>query len=228
MAADFSRFRAALLDLDGTLIETHIDFPALTQAMQQMAQRADVPKDVTAGKDILGMVDAAAEYLNKHSSKSLKESAGDAFRREAFARLEDMEAEGCADPRLLPGTHDFLTSLVERGVKVGIVTRNCRRVSIALLARFALPHHLLLTRDDVPHAKPNPEHLWEALRLLGEEPANSLMAGDHWMDVQAGVRAGCGVTLGVMGDHDADWFALCPPTATVRDFADAQGLFGIM
>jgi phosphoglycolate phosphatase len=116
--------------------------------------------------------------------------------------------------------------LIGRGVKVGVVTRNCRRVSLGLLARCALPHHLLLTRDDVPLAKPHPEHLWDALRLLGEPPGAAAMAGDHWMDIQAGVRAGCAATLGVLGAHDADWFAPCPPTATARDLAEAQPLFG--
>ena len=220
MSAPFIALRAVLFDLDGTLVETHIDFPAMTRAMQEMARAHDVPESVTEGKDILSLVEAAAKDTEKRGGD------GAALRRTAFARLEAMEVTGCAHPILLPGTQELLTALVSRGVKVGIVTRNCRAVAVGLLARFALPHHLLLTRDDVSRTKPNPEHLWDALRHLGEPADHAAMVGDHWMDIQAGVRAGCAATLGVLGPHGTDWFAPCPPVVLVRNLAEAAPLFG--
>ncbi len=219
-ALDFARLRAVLFDLDGTLIETHIDFPAMTEAMQRLARANSVPESVTNGKDILGLVDAAAEDVNRRGGD------GAALRRMAFAELEAMEVAGCSHPVLLPGTRELLSELIGRGIKVGIVTRNCRTVSVGLLARFALPHHLLLSRDDVQKTKPNPEHLWDALRLLGEPANQAAMVGDHWMDIQAGVRAGCAATLGVLGRNDANWFAPCPPTELARDLAEAAPWFG--
>jgi phosphoglycolate phosphatase len=219
MPAPFAALNAVLFDLDGTLIETHIDFPAMTAAMQELARAHFVPASVTDGKDILGMVDAAAEAIQERGGDGL------ALRRTAFAALEAMEIAGCAHPNLLPGTHELLSGLVNRGLKVGIVTRNCRAVSVRLLARFALPHHLLLTRDDVPKTKPNPEHLWAALEYLGEPPEHTAMVGDHWMDIQAGVRAGCAATLGILGRNDADWFAPCPPSALARDLSEAAPWF---
>lgn len=221
MLAAFSTLRAVLFDLDGTLIETHIDFPGMTRAMEQLAGEANVSKELMEGKDILSLVEAAREDLNARGGD------GEALRRTAFARLEEMEVTGCDRPNLLAGTQELLTALIQKEIKVGIVTRNCRRVSVGLLARFALPHHLLLTRDDVARTKPNPEHLWDALRLLGEVPEATAMVGDHWMDVQAGQRASCAATLGVLGNHNADWFAPCPPTAMVQDLAGARLLFGL-
>ena len=219
MPAPFAALRAVLFDLDGTLIETHIDFPAMTEAMQALARTNAVPKSVTEGKDILGLVDAAAEDVTTRGGD------GAALRRSAFAELEAREIAGCAHPMLLPGTRELLSDLVHRSIKVGIVTRNCRTVSIRLLAQFALPHHLLLTRDDVKLTKPNPEHLWAALEYLGETPDHAAMVGDHWMDIQAGVRAGCAATLGVLGRNSADWFAPCPPAALARDLREAAPLF---
>ncbi len=221
MADVFPALRAVLFDLDGTLVETHIDFPRMTRDMERLARAADVPEEVTAGKDILSLVDAA------DADVSARGGDGSALRWVAFGRLEEIEVAGCARPNLLDGTRELLADLLGKGIKIGIVTRNCRSVSVGLLARFALPHHLLLTRDDVDRTKPDPEHLWEALRLLGEPPHTAAMVGDHWMDVQAGVRAGCAATLGVLGKHDADWFAPCPPTATARDLAEAAPLFGL-
>ncbi|MGI4788472.1 MAG: HAD family hydrolase [Janthinobacterium lividum] len=221
MSSLFSPLSAVLFDLDGTLVETHIDFPAMTAAMQQLAQAWNVPASIIEGKDILGIVDAAAEDVQVRGGDSAS------LRRTAFAKLEAMEVEGCAHPILLPGTHELLTALVAQDIKVGIVTRNCRTVAVQLLAKFTLPHHLLLTRDDVTRTKPNPEHLWDALRLLSASADSAAMVGDHWMDIQAGERAGCAATLGVLGRNDADWFVSCPPSVLVRDLAEAAPLFGL-
>ena len=221
MLDSFAALRAVLFDLDGTLVETHIDFPAMTRAMEALARRQGVAESVTAGKDILGSVETSAADVQTRGGD------GSALRREAFAILEKMEIEGCSRPRLLPGTRELLTALAGRGTKVGIVTRNCRAVSTGLLARFALPHHLLLTRDEVAQTKPNPEHLWAALRLLGEAPEVAAMVGDHFMDIEAGVRAGCALTLGVLGRNDPDWYAPCPPSMLARDLAEATPLFGL-
>ena len=221
MPDPFPPLRAVLFDLDGTLVETHIDFPAMTRAMERLARTHDVPQSVTDGKDILGLVEAAAEDLDGRNEN------GADFRRTAFDQLEAMEVVGCSQPNLLPGTRELMTILMAQGLKVGVVTRNCRRVSVGLLARFALPHHLLLTRDDVQLTKPNPAHLWDALHLLDEKPESAAMVGDHFMDIEAGVKAGCAVTLGVLGHNSPNWFAPCPPSALARDLAEALPLFGL-
>ena len=221
MPAPLAACRAVLFDLDGTLVETHIDFPAMTEAMQKLARSYDVPQSVTDGKDILGLVDAATNDVQTRGGD------GPALRRTAFAALEAMEIAGCSQPILLPGTRETLSALTRRGVKVGVVTRNCRGVSVRLLARFALPHHLLLTRDDVAKTKPNPEHLWDALGMLGVPPEEAAMVGDHFMDIEAGVRAGCAATLGMLGRNAADWFAPSPPLFLARDLEEAAPLFGL-
>lgn len=215
----FAALRAVLFDLDGTLVETHIDFAAMTTAMETLAREAGVPESVTAGKDILGLVGAAAGDVAGRGGD------GAGLRRKAYAQLEALEVTGCSRPVLLPGTVLLLQKLKSRGARVGIVTRNCRRVSSQLVTQFALPHDVLLTRDDVPRTKPHPEHLWEALRLLGTPPESAAMVGDHWMDIQAGRDAGCAATVGILGAHGTDWFAPCPPTTLVRDPSAAVPLF---
>ncbi len=210
--------RAVLFDLDGTLIATHINFPAMTQAMLQRAADAGVAENIMQGKDILGIVDAASTDVARRGD-------GEAFRQAAFQDLEQREQDGCNRPALLPGADTLLHELRLQGLKIGIVTRNCRRISARLVARYSLPHDVLLTRDDVRLAKPHPEHLWDALRALNVPPSHAAMVGDHWMDVQAGQRAGCAATIGVLGAHEADWFAPCPPTRLVRTPGEAQALF---
>ncbi|MDQ2688112.1 MAG: HAD family hydrolase [Armatimonadota bacterium] len=216
-----SELRAVLFDLDGTLVETHIDFPGMMDAMRALSQTAGVSEEVIQDKDILAVLEVSVQDVMARGGD------GAALRREAFAQLETLEVAGCAHPTLLPGAEELLRLLKSQERKIGIVTRNCRRVSQMLVERFGLPCDVLLTRDDVRRTKPDPQHLWDALAQLGNAPGEAAMVGDHWMDIQAGRAAGCAATLGVQGAHEESWFAPCPPTHRTRDLAEALPLFGL-
>lgn len=208
---------AVLFDLDGTLVETHIDFPAMKRAVESLSPDAGVPVDVVTGKDILGIIYTSVAWLDGAGR------AGDEFRKRAFDELERLEVEGCRNPVEIPGAHRVLGELARRGIRTGIVTRNCRKVAEDLLETFGLDAGVLLTRDDVPRVKPDPDHLGRALDKLGVEPDRSIMVGDHWMDIRAGVEAGCRLTVGVLYGRTSDFYAPAPPTylaASISDILD--------
>ncbi len=94
-----------------------------------------------------------------------------------------------------------------------------------LLKRIPIPHDVLLTRDDVPRAKPDPIHLQIALERLGVERAESIMVGDHAMDIAAGRAAGVrslAITHGASAAEAA--FAEHPPDRFLRSFAELKAL----
>ena len=207
--------KAVLFDLDGTLVETHIDFPAMTQAMRQLVASAGVPKQEIEGRDILGMVYAASTWLDANGRGD-----GDAFQSTAFAALEELEVQGCSHPDEIDGAASVLSELRRRNIGIGIVTRNCRRVSEILVDRFGLVHDVLLTRDDVPRVKPDPDHLHRALANLSVDAAESIMVGDHWMDIRAGIDAGCRSTVGVLHQRTREFYAPCPPSHYASTLTD--------
>jgi len=209
------QIRAVLFDLDGTLVETHIDFPAMSMAMRDMAEAAGVPIDVHQGLDILGVVYASAAWIDANSDGS-----GADFQKAAFAELEELEVRGCSRPEEIPHAESTLVEIRHRGLGIGIVTRNCRRVSEMLVDRFGLACDILLTRDDVPRVKPDPDHLHRALAKLGVEASMSTMVGDHWMDIRAGVDAGCRSTVGVLHNRSREFYAPCPPSHYAESLAD--------
>ena len=84
-----------------------------------------------------------------------------------------------------PGAAELLQELQERGIKVGIVTRNCRAAVEHILGSNPLTYDVLLTRDDVDAVKPDPAHLLTALRMMGVEPQHVLMVGDAPGDMKA-------------------------------------------
>lgn len=197
--------QAVLFDLDGTLVETHIDFDKMRHLIREMVSAAGVPLQLVENQDILTTVYTAVDYLQQHEMDGL------AFRRRAFQELENLEITGCSTPVTIEGASETLSHLKDNGIKIGIVTRNCKRVAEPLLQQFNIPYNILLTRDDVPRTKPDPDHLHRILMKLETPTEASVMVGDHWMDIQSGVDAGCAMTIGFSQKHDILRFQQCTP-----------------
>jgi len=211
----FTGLRAALFDLDGTLIETHIDFGLMKRQMLHLAESAGLDPAHLRDLDILAIVEKSRDELEHRSGP---ETAA-RFRSKAFALLEEIEVSHCANPVEIPGAAELLQTLESRDIPVAIVTRNCRTVSERLVNRAGLTHRALLTRDDVPLTKPDPAHLRAALVALGLPQTPHVMVGDHWMDVQGGQAAGMR-TVGILRGRQPSYFDPAPPDLHVHELAD--------
>ncbi len=215
--------RAVLFDLDGTLIQTHIDFGLMRRDMAALTARYGVPPARLEGLDILSAVEAAREFLIASGDPG----AASELRQQAFARLQEIEEAHCAEPVEIAGARELLLRLRERSIPLGIVTRNCRTVSERLVTRGGLLYDVLLTRDDVARTKPDPAHLLAALEAIGvqpEERGEAVMVGDHWMDVQAGRAAGMR-TVGILLGRAREFFSPARPDLLVEQLADLLVLF---
>jgi phosphoglycolate phosphatase len=172
-----------LFDFDGTLVEIDIDFAQMRRGVASVGSEYGVSAE--PGLYVL-------ESLEDIFGKILPQDADRAreFRRRAEKLIVDIEVDAVARSRAFLGADETLRELKDRGIKIGIVTRNCRSAVIRAAEMAGFVYDLLLTRDDVEKVKPDPQHLMDALNLLGSEPEKALMVGDHPMDVLAGRRAG--------------------------------------
>ena len=159
--------RGIIFDLDGTLVDSGLDF-------EQMRREMGLP----AGMPILEGIRAL--------------SAADAER--SLRILHEHEWAGCERATLLPGVAELVAHLRERHWRMGIVTRNSRDVSLATLSRLKLGYDELLTRDDGP-IKPDPWPVAEICRRWNLSPAEVAMVGDFRFDVESGRAAGTGTVL---------------------------------
>jgi phosphoglycolate phosphatase len=201
---------AVLFDLDGTLVDSGIDFGLMRWEMLALA--AEVGCDVAGleGEDILVIRDLACAR------------AGDptAIRERAEARLVAIEREALERATPVPGAAEVLAALRERGMRLGIVTRNCGEIAEESMRRWDLPHDVLVARENTPRVKPHPLHLWRAVAALGVSPAAAVMVGDGRMDVQAGKAAGLR-TVGFLADgRPADYFDDLRPDQVIRSLPD--------
>jgi len=179
---------ALVCDFDGTIARSHYDFPAMRAAAISLAAEHGVGADAFAGRFTLEGIEQAAVLLGK---------AGPAFRARAHAALGDYEMQGARQAELMPEAMAALRRLAAAGLRIGVITGNCRRAVEVILGGRAPAWHGLFTRDDVALPKPHAEHLQHALRALGAGPEQAIMVGDHALDIETGRRAGVR-TVGVL------------------------------
>ncbi len=212
----FEGIRAVLFDMDGTLVETDIDFPLMKREMLVLGERQGIPASELQGLDILAVVNAIVDRLEAQG----RADEAVRVREEAFRTLERIELAHSDAAYVIPRAIELLGAIRRAGIKIGIVTRNCRSAVQVSLDRTGVFYDVLLTRDDVRNTKPHPEHLLLALEALGVDPDEALMIGDHWMDVQGGRAAGTRTIGFLRPDRPEGFFDVCPPDLIIRGLGE--------
>lgn len=160
---DLGDLEAVLFDMDGTLVDSAYDWPAIRRRLE------------IDGPSIIDQINGLPE----------------SERRRRWADLEAIERDATARASLKEGVHDLLELLAGLGVATALVTNNSRANARSLLDRYELPFEVVLTRDDGVW-KPSGQPFTEALERLGAEPSRTLAVGDSQYDLQAARGAGCG------------------------------------
>lgn len=183
--------RAAIVDLDGTLVDTLGDFAAALGAMLAelglpAVDRAFVERSIGRG----------SEYLIERTL----EQAGAAHGRfdEAFAAYQRHYADcNGRHSRVFEGVPEGLAAMRGCGWALACLTNKPGRFARALLALKGLAPHFGIVHggDAFERKKPDPLPLQRTCAQLGLPPAQVLMIGDSRNDVQAARAAGCPVVL---------------------------------
>ncbi len=188
----FGRVRAIIFDFDGTLAVLNIDFSLMREQVLDLIKHYGVREETIQEKYLLEIIDEVYQILWRKNS-----SGAEAFYQESHQILHEVEMRAAEKGRLIPGTEATLKSLRKKGIKVGIITRNCEDAVRKVFPNINDFCNAFVSRNSVKKVKPHPDHLtyvMELLKALGEE---SLMVGDHVIDIQAGKRVGM-KTIGVL------------------------------
>ncbi|MEZ6853166.1 HAD family hydrolase [Halodesulfovibrio aestuarii] len=183
--------KAVVFDFDGTLAIPTINF-------NEMKQRAHTAvKGVYPNlPDLNGL--PLLEWLDMAQKQAAQEklSIAEAIEKAAISAAKDVELEAAARSDVFTWGRKLLSELLKRDIIPCIVTRNCTEAVHIVFPDVDEYCPIVLTRDDVPMVKPDPDHLHRALVLAGCQPEEAIMTGDHIMDIHTGKAAGT-LTAGV-------------------------------
>jgi len=145
-----------------------------------------------------------AESLARETGRELTDTEADKMRK-AHARLF---AEQLHDVRVLPGAKDLIRHLTKMHVPWAVATSGALASAQPLLKLIDVPTGVpVITRDDVEHAKPNPDLWLAAAARLGAPPESAIAVGDSVWDLLAARRAralGVGLLTGGYGQEELE------------------------
>ena len=202
-----SSIRAAIVDLDGTMVDTLGDFWVVLQhTLSDMGchpiELARVDREfvsLTVGKgteDLLRRSLAHAWGLPDDDAEVIAQVplAWQHYQGH-YTRLNGLHSE------VYPGVDSGLQRLRNKGLALACLTNKPTAFAEQLLERKGLRHHFahVFGGDAFEKKKPDPLPLIRTCEALGHVPGDTVMIGDSSNDAQAAAAAGCPVVLVTYG-----------------------------
>ena len=191
-----------VLDLDGTLVDSVYQH---VLAWQEALEAGGIELSVWRIHRRIGM--SGGLFVG-----ALLRETGQPVDADLVARLQQVHAEAyrrrATDLRLLPGARELLAHLTEAGVPWAIATSGLIEAARPTLELLGVPPEVpVVTRDQVAHAKPDPDLFLAAAERLGADLTDAVVVGDSVWDLLAARRAralGIGLLSGGYGREELE------------------------
>ena len=193
---------AFLIDLDGTLVDSVYQHvlawqEALEVAGIQLAVwRIHRRIGMSGGLFVGGLLRETGRPFDAATVTSLQRAHTEAYQRRA-GRV-----------RLLPGARELLQHLSDQAVPWAVATSGLLEASRPTLQLLGVPAEVpVVTRDQVAHAKPDPDLFLAAAERLGVDITDAVVVGDSVWDLLAARRAralGVGLLSGGYGREELE------------------------
>lgn len=200
-----SALDAAMIDLDGTLVDTLGDFAeALNRMLRDLALPAVAPDaiETRVGKGSEHLLISVLKHVLTQAGRAPTAMELEALYGRAWPSYQShyLAINGqCA--QVYPGAREGLEALRRAGVPLACLTNKPQAFALALLRAKGLDGFFahVFGGDAFGKKKPDPLPLLRTCEALGTLPARTLMVGDSSNDARAARAAGCPVLLVTYG-----------------------------
>lgn len=192
MAGVLAGVRAAIIDLDGTMLDTIPDFHVAINGMRAELALQPITQDQIAlmvGKGSENLIRSVlALDLDAAGVEAKFEAAMDAYQRHYLSINGNHSA-------LYPDVIEGLTAMKAQGLRLACVTNKPIAFTTPLLKLKGLDgfFEVVYGGDSLPRKKPDPLPLQTVCADFGLQPAQVVAIGDSSNDAQAARAAGCPV-----------------------------------
>ncbi|MCF2903416.1 HAD-IA family hydrolase [Octadecabacter sp. CECT 8868] len=209
--------KTVIFDLDGTLADTSGDLIAAANVcFEGLGLGALLDPASDAGTALRG-----GRAMLKLGFSRVEGFGEDEILRQYPILLEAYARDIDTHTVLYPRAMDAVEALKVAGYGVGIATNKPEGLAEELMRRLGVRDAFasLVGADTLPVRKPDPEHLFEAARRAGGDPALTCLVGDSDTDRNTSKNGGVPSILVTFGPSGEDMAAL-EPEALLDDFAD--------
>lgn len=209
-------FRAAIFDLDGTLIDS---YAAIHRSLNAVLEAFACPR--ISETQTRRMVGYGLEMLIEEAVG--KENVAEGVR--VFrAHYKD---EGPARTTLLPGADDVTSALTARGVPLAIASNKPSYFSRQLIDALGIGERFrsVVGPDQSFPPKPDPAMVLAALDDLAARPEETLFVGDMTVDVDTARAAGVWIAVLPTGSATREELVASAPDYVFDRLEDVLGLF---
>jgi HAD superfamily hydrolase (TIGR01509 family) len=213
--------RALLLDLDGTIADTHeLIFQCFSETFRRQVGRDSdrVLWESTVGRPLEHMFAAALQ------------DAGvcDPVPGELAARYREHLAEIDGAVRAFPEVSGVLTALRAAGIRLALVTTKHEPAASRHLRHLGLEHlfEVIVTGDQCERCKPDPEPFSRALAALGVSADEAAAVGDSEADMLGARAAGVLAVAACWGTMHRDALLAARPDLALEQPGDLLRFLG--
>lgn len=211
-------FRAIGFDMDGTLIDSDIDYDRLAMVEQDVLTSMGVPADVfTHMMSEKDMVVAGLDYLHSVGNNITFEELNHIIDEES-ARIESLNI---SRSKPFPKVKELLDEISSKGYKIGLLSRGHRSYVTRTLDMLNLTDYFdaIEAYDDHPvgEQKPNPIAMRYLAKGLGVKAEEILYIGDAVTDYLCARDSGAGFIGLAQNEHSRAMWASCDYDIEVLD-----------
>ena len=208
------RISGLIFDLDGTLADSA---PDIAGSVKYTLKTLGLPP--RSGGEVRRFIgDGMRTLLERATGRTEKP-----FLDRAVEVFRPHYMEHCLDrTRLYPGAVETLRFF--RRKPMAVVTNKPVAMTVKILRGLGIERYFrtVLGGESVSRRKPHPEPIMKALRILGTDPADTLVVGDGTADMLAGRAAGTPVCAAAYGYKSRAELDSCRPDHLIRRLKDLR------